>query len=47
MNNTVNTKSAFENDNNEVSYLMGTLAIVLMMLMFVGAGFYLLVSNYA
>ncbi|MGV3657325.1 MAG: hypothetical protein ACO1NX_05205 [Chitinophagaceae bacterium] len=47
MNNTVNTRSAFENHDNEVSYLMGTLAIVLMMLMFVGAGFYLLVSNYA
>ena len=47
MNKTESRNSVLENPMSEVSYLMGTFAILLMILIFIGAGFYLAVSNYA
>ena len=46
MNNTENTNGALESWS-EGSYLMGTFAIVMMILTLIGSGFYLVVSNYA
>ena len=46
MNNTENTNGALESWS-EGSYLMGTFAIVMMILTLIGSGFYLAVSNYA
>ena len=46
MNITNNRNSALEN-GNEGSYLMGTFAIIMMILTLIGSGFYLVVTNYA
>lgn len=47
MNNTTKWNNVMENSVNEGSYLMGTVAIILLLLACISTGFYFAVSAYA